>query len=145
MPMDYSRYPDNWKEISQSVRDRAGQECEWCGVKNGAIGARDKDGQWWDENQIDSMNSAVGESHFGYDYPKIIRIVLTVAHLGIDHVDGTPGDKNDKRDCRPENLAALCQRCHLNFDREDNLARRKLVRAGGQLALEITPAMPKGI
>lgn len=54
--------------------------------------------------------------------------------------DGTPGDKHNKMDVRPENLAALCQRCHLNFDRDEHTLnaartryRRKLER--GQMEL----------
>lgn len=35
------------------------------------------------------------------------RVVLTVAHL-----DHTP------ENCEPENLRAMCQRCHLNYDKE---------------------------
>lgn len=65
-----------------------------------------------------------------------VKIVMTTAHLGIDKPDGTPGDKSDTMDCRPENLAALCQRCHLNFDRKDHIQNRyhnrraRLVEAG---------------
>ena len=97
----YSRYPANWKEISLAIRrDRAKWICEWCGVLNG------------------DLISAIRGS----------RVVLTVAHLGVPHPDGRPGDKHDKSDCRPENLAALCQRCHLNFDRGDHLARAAATR-----------------
>ena len=35
------------------------------------------------------------------------RVVLTVAHL--DHVP---------ENCAPENLKAMCQRCHLTYDAE---------------------------
>lgn len=55
--------------------------------------------------------------------------MLTVAHLGADRDDGTPGDKHDKADCREVNLAALCQRCHLNFDRKDHLEVQRANRA----------------
>lgn len=34
------------------------------------------------------------------------KIILTVAHLARDRTNNTP-----------DNLAALCQRCHLNHDR----------------------------
>ncbi len=44
------------------------------------------------------------------------RVVLTVAHL--DHTTGP-------EDVRPSNLAALCQKCHLNYDRQ----MHKVVRA----------------
>jgi hypothetical protein len=44
-------------------------------------------------------------------------VVLTVAHL-----NHTP------EDCRDENLAALCQRCHLNYDRLTHLANARETR-----------------
>lgn len=39
-------------------------------------------------------------------------------------------------DCRPENLKAMCQRCHLSFDRDEHALnaaktrRRKKIEAG---------------
>jgi hypothetical protein len=42
------------------------------------------------------------------------RVVLTVAHLN-----------HTKMDCTVGNLAALCQRCHLNHDRPRHIANRK--------------------
>jgi 5-methylcytosine-specific restriction endonuclease McrA len=44
-------------------------------------------------------------------------VVLTVAH--IDH---------DKKNNRFDNLAALCQRCHLDHDRHQHAANRKYGR-----------------
>ena len=35
MPIDYKKYPDNWKFLSAQVRARAGQRCELCNVENG--------------------------------------------------------------------------------------------------------------
>lgn len=97
MPVDYSRYPDNWKAISEHIRfERAGNQCEWCGAENY------------------KPHPETGS-----------KVILTVAHLGIDHPDGTPGDKHDKMDVRPENLAALCQRCHLNYDIDEHIENRK--------------------
>jgi len=110
MPMDRSRYPKDWDAISRRIRfERAGNQCEWCGVANYTIHP--------DTRSI---------------------VVLTVAHLGTPLADGTPVSKSETMDCRPENLAALCQRCHLNFDRADHLQRRiinrraRLVEAGQQ-------------
>src|SRR5690242_19453067 len=104
MPMKREEYPDNWEEISFAVRFvRAKHRCEWCGAVNG------------DQHPVTGS-----------------MVMLTVAHLGVDKPDGTPGDKHDKMDCRPENVAALCQRCHLNYDRADHLeqqaANRQLKR-----------------
>ena len=145
MPMDKSRYPPDWKQISLRIRERDGWHCKWCGVKNGAIGARDKYGAWHDEDAIWSLNSTDGYDLFG-EYPKIIRIVLTVAHLGVAYPDGRDGNKHDKRDCRDENLAALCQRCHLNYDRDEHIENRRKTHARkrvqnilntGQMVLEV--------
>ena len=95
-----THYPANWSATSLYIRwTRAGGKCEWCGAV-----AREP-------------HPITGS-----------RVVLTVAHLGVPYPDGRPGDKHDKSDCRPENLAALCQKCHLNFDRADHLARAKATR-----------------
>lgn len=132
MPMNLADYPSDWPWMSRQIRDQAGHRCEWCGVANGAIGARDRSGEWHSEIEIDHLNSTDGEHLFG-DYPKIIRIVLTVAHL--DH---------DKTNSDPANLKALCQRCHLNWDRERHIANRAAnagrrrhdrIAATGQIAL----------
>lgn len=47
---------------------------------------------------------------------KTVKIVLTIAHL--DHDESN----NDVKDSR---LAALCQKCHINYDIEEK-KRRKL-------------------
>lgn len=114
MPLDYSRYPADWKQISLRIRaERAQWHCEWCGAANG------------------QPHPDTGS-----------KVVLTVAHLGVDHPDGRPGNKHDKFDTRDENLAALCQRCHLNYDRADHIKnaavtrRRKRERAGQLLLIK---------
>lgn len=135
MPMKRELYPEDWEQISLGVKERAGWQCEWCGVKHGGIGARDINGQWHNENDIHQMNATVGHALFG-QFPNMIQIILTAAHLGVARPDGSPGDKHNKMDCRPENLAALCQKCHLNYDREDHQAnaaktrRRRKIEAG---------------
>lgn len=113
MPMNRERYPPDWEEISHRVRfERAKGRCEWC------------------------------DAEHGQPHPDTGSIVvLTTAHLGTFHPDGTPGDKHDKMDVRPENLAALCQRCHLNFDRDEHLAnsaatRRRKAEDAGQIPME---------
>ena len=45
------RYPSNWHEIRERIRQRAKNKCEWCGVSNYSIGARDKYGKWHDEKE----------------------------------------------------------------------------------------------
>jgi len=34
MPFHAERYPENWKEISLRIRERAGNRCEFCGAEN---------------------------------------------------------------------------------------------------------------
>lgn len=117
MPMRRELYPANWDDISRQVRKDAGNRCEWCGVDNHAIGARSLNGIWYDEDDIHGMNSTDGMLLFG-EFPDMIRIVLTVAH--IDH---NPAN-NDR-----SNLAALCQRWHLNHDRPHHMANAAATRA----------------
>lgn len=119
-PENRARYPKDWKLISSYIRQvRALGKCEWCGVKNGAIGARDKHGEWHDEDRIHHLNSGVGFELFG-QFPNMIKIVLTVAHIH-DPAPEVRGDRNS-------NLAALCQKCHLNHDREHHVRMRKVNR-----------------
>jgi hypothetical protein len=53
-------------------------------------------------------------------------VILTVAHL-----NHTP------MDCDPDNLRAMCQRCHLSYDRPRHLAKqaanRRARKATGDL------------
>ncbi len=99
MPMQWERYLPNWKEISLAHRTLAGWRCEWCKVPNGTYRMGVK----------------------GKPY----KVVLTVAHLGTPYPDGRPGNKHDKMDVRPENLAALCQSCHLRYDLDEHIQHAK--------------------
>lgn len=129
--MDYSRYPKNWKQISLRIRERDNWQCKFCGVDNGAVGYRRKDGSFVE------FQSDEDEPPQGF---KQLVIMLTVAHLGVPKPDGSPGDVHDKMDCRDENLAALCQRCHLRYDLREHVQNahrtRRLKRVkSGQLEL----------
>lgn len=105
MPMDYKRYPRGWKKMSRRLRERrAGWRCEWCGAENG------------------KPHPITGST-----------VVLTVAHLGVPFADGTPSSTHDKFDVRGENLAVLCQRCHLNYDRDEHMLNRARNQARRQL------------
>lgn len=131
MPTDMSKYPKNWKsEIRPSILRRAGNKCEWCGVKNHAEGVRIK-GEF-----LDCTNDPMQLETFAcVDGLKVIRIVLTIAHI----------HNPDPMDCRPENLAALCQKCHNTHDAPmrakraaETRARKKRQKAlrQGQMTIE---------
>ena len=127
MPMKPENYPANWKQISLAIREAAGNKCEFCGVTNKAIGARDKFGEWHDSESIENMSASQGDILFD-EYPTYIRIVLTVAH----HPDPDP------MNCSPENLHALCQRCHNRLDNPMRVEHAKATR--GKKKLEAVAA-----
>lgn len=58
-------------------------------------------------------------------------VVLTTAHLGEPFA--ARADKHDKLDIRAENLAGLCQRCHLNHDRDEHAANARATREAKRL------------
>lgn len=90
MPIDYSKYPPNWKtEIRPRIMARSGGKCEWCGAEN---------------YQAHPVTGG--------------RVVLTIAHLNHDITDN-----------RDENLAALCNRCHLTYDARHHAENAKATRA----------------
>ncbi len=99
--MDKARYPPDWARISRAIKDAALWRCEACGIAHGT--------------------PRPSASHPGKPFCEVI----TCAHLGIDYPDGRPGNPHDKMDCRPENLAALCTRCHLDYDRVEHVRQRR--------------------
>lgn len=133
MPVDMSRYPDNWREISDFIRfERADGKCECtgeCGSHNGERCNALHATPIWRHN-TEPWRYIVAEEFNAdeYEFNGFVIVVLTTAHLGADKPDGTPGDKHDKLDCRPENLKAMCQRCHLAFDLDEHIANAARTR-----------------
>ncbi len=142
-PENRARYPKDWPAISRAIRNRAHNRCEaeGCGVENHAWGWRDRHGQFHELRIRRHMlrEAGYGKHNTGARYMKppftmtidgwsrdIIEIVLTVAHL-----NHTP------EDCRPENLKALCQRCHNRYDRaarrQGTITRLRAASAAGDL------------
>lgn len=103
MPVDYSKYPADWKDISLSIRKRSGGQCECqgeCGLHKTNPGPR----------RCCERNGEPAKWAKG-------KIVLTVAHLN-----------HDPMDCRPDNLKAMCQRCHLRYDAPHHAANSARTR-----------------
>lgn len=121
-PMDFAKYPKDWKSISRQIREQAGNCCEFCGLANGLIGYRFPPDGRFEEVQ------GTGDAQVD-DGGRAVRIILTVAHL--DH-NTTNND--------PSNLRALCQKCHLGWDARHhavNAARTRTAKriAAGQLEI----------
>lgn len=127
-PENLARYPEDWKHISASIRQRAGNRCEWpgCTACHHTVG-------YWHDGQFVAMPLALREAGFkagdivaatdkdGRQLDlKLIRIVLTVAHLDHvpEHVD-------------PANLRAWCQRHHLAYDAEHHKQTAYATRRAG--------------
>jgi hypothetical protein len=136
MPINYQEYHPKWKLISKLIRfNRAKNKCEWCGINNGAVVKRNTNGSFrfpcateWNmiHSRIKYSNSNTNES---LKYHGFTKIVLTVAH--IDH---------NKQNNRFINLAALCQRCHLNHDLKQHINNRRYgrnYRGKHQLKMEL--------
>jgi N6-adenosine-specific RNA methylase IME4 len=105
-PENKSRYPAEWSAISLRIRKvRAGDRCE-C---QGECG-HDHAGRCPEVNG--QSHSITGSG-----------VVLTVAHL-----DDTP------EHCADENLRAMCQRCHLAYDRDHHVANLRATHSRRRIA-----------
>ena len=135
-PENKHRYPKDWPQIRARILERARNRCEECKVKNHALGGRLKDGRWLPALPL-------GEKMLRLEWPRpgtyavckfrnvterlrIIRIVLTIAHL-----DHTP------ENCADENLRAWCQRCHLAYDAQHHRQTAYQTRRGGKAVAEL--------
>ncbi|CAA0096173.1 Uncharacterised protein [Starkeya nomas] len=125
-----------WREIRARIQQRAGNCCEGCGVGNGAIGGRARDGTFLPrlplgDNGLRLVWPQPGETAWcsdgrRWEKLRIIRIVCTTAHL-----DHDPAHNDD------DNLSFLCQRCHNRHDqthrRANAVATRRARSAIGDL------------
>jgi hypothetical protein len=127
--------PKVWRALRERILERAGNRCECrgeCGARhdglicwapNGAMVWRyvyDDPGAGWLESwRPGGEGSPTGELE-GLDPSSVrfVRIVLTISHR--DH-DPTNND--------PENLRALCQRCHLRYDAAHHARTRAETKA----------------
>lgn len=122
-----ARYPKDWPEISRRIREREGNRCKWCKAPNGEAVVRAEDGSSYMLAEGQVHDAATGEylgRARGSEYPgyRMVKIVLTVAHL--DHRPENVAD---------DNLAALCQRCHLHYDRHHHASTRRSRKAVADL------------
>lgn len=125
MAINKADYAPDWKDISLAIREREQDRCKFCGVENHAEIVRstanseqyliiNEDGEYVRPNGDSIRMSEIPDDYL--DGP-LVKVVLTVAHLDQD-------TRNDDLD----NLAALCQRCHLNYDKQHNVVKAKRTR-----------------
>lgn len=110
MPIDYRKYPPDWKtRIRPDILRRANNRCELCGVENGSLVWRERVVMRFDYGPLGRGGVRMGQ---------YVKVVLTIAHL--DH-----NIKNNDY----SNLMALCQRCHLALDKEQHRINSAKARA----------------
>jgi hypothetical protein len=123
-------YGPEWRNVTRPrILERAGNKCEICGVPNHVQATRAMGWwtivpwEWWFRKWVPDQYPEIvwhatnGHSRQGDNFPREIcrqvYIVLTVAHL--NHISG---------DDRDENLKAMCQWCHLEYDRQHHRESR---------------------
>ena len=110
MPINYKKYPANWKEIRQRILERAENKCEKCGLQNRQIVASHKG----EDKKVIWVRHFLASFLKNKDI-KAVKVVLTIAHLDHDEVN---------HDVKDERLAAMCQLCHLRYDIEEKKKRK---------------------
>jgi len=121
-----------WLEIHAQIIARAGNRCERCKKPNAQKMLVTFGGYWclldtkvWRDHRGGYViKPPIGDSY------RVIRCVLTIAHLDHDHTN------NDEA-----NLAALCQRCHLVHDTRQHYANARRTRAEQCGQIWILPEM----
>lgn len=142
-PENRARYPANWPEIRLRILARAMHRCEYegCTAVHRALG-------YWRDGKWVPLPRALRDA--GVDGPmviacadgseiKVIRIVLTIAHL-----DHTP------ENCDPANLRAWCQRHHLAYDAQHHAetayrTRRAAARTADMFAAAVALSEPQQV
>lgn len=119
MPIDRSRYPTNWEELSLSIKTAANWHCQKCNRP-----CR-KPGETWPKFWSRIVSDCWDGIALLPELRKPQRYTLTTAHI-----DQNPGNNE------PENLRALCAPCHLAHDLPFRTANAQAKRErNGQLSL----------
>lgn len=128
MPMDRRRYPPDWEAVRARALERAEGQCE-CRGECGVDHARDGTADPGDES---ARCAAVQHEHHPVTGS---RVELTTAHLWRG-----PCAEHDRAGVKCgelEHLKAMCQACHLRYDRPHHVANarrtRRAKRATGDL------------
>jgi hypothetical protein len=123
MPIDYNRYPPNWKTVIRpAIMQRANNKCEAEGCDFNhlemvwAVKSKGKTTGWHRDFETANAQAITKEIKNGKELPnpKQVKVVLTIAHL--DHDETNFNVSYDR-------LAALCQLCHLRYDAKEKYKR----------------------
>lgn len=119
MPIDYKRYPPNWKtEIRPAIMKRANNTCEadGCNFKHGQIVFSTWVGKkkGWFDSEANLRAAVKDEGLIAFALEKPVKVVLTIAHL--DHDETNWNVSLDR-------LKAMCQLCHLRYDAKEKYRR----------------------
>lgn len=113
-----------WRKTTRPrILARAGNRCERCRVPNYTTVKRSAGGTWfditvsWKEGVRRTWRDRQG---LPVKRPWHARVRKVGIVLAVCHLNHTPGDDRD------ENLAALCQWCHLTHDREHHRETREV-------------------
>lgn len=100
MPVDYSKYPKDWKAIALAIKEAANWRCQKCDRPCRRFGQKP-------EEFIHSLRLLPGSDALVTEFQsKPRRFVLTVAHY----------PDPDPINVSPDNLHAWCSVCHLRID-----------------------------
>jgi len=115
MPINYNKYPPNWKrEIRPRIMKRANNTCEYegCTFKHLQLVYRGKKNNriYW----YNTLDEAIKECGEFLVFKDPVKVVLTIAHL--DH-DETNWNVSDDR------LKAMCQLHHCRYDAKEKYRR----------------------
>lgn len=157
-PENRARYPKDWPALSMAARERARWRCQhpgctatqysvgrWVRFAGGQHEWRPLEGNRPATTAMDREMFMAGEGRDAHgerwtygaarafidrwawaDDDRPLVIVLTVAHLN-----------HQPEDCRPENLAAMCQRHHLAYDHDHHRANSQATRRAKAGTLEL--------
>lgn len=107
-----------WKYFRAWALERAEDRCQFCGLLNYSVVDEDREMQHTTSHDTfkEANEAKVLMRRITRDCGLIV-IVLTIAHL-----DHNPENNH------PENLRALCQKCHLDYDRPHHMKNAAATR-----------------
>lgn len=129
MPIDYKKYPPNWlNEIRPRIMHRANNTCENedCDFKHleevWAVKYKGRTTGWYRNyneatskpRSIEAKKNKITNKVEPIPNPKLVKVVLTIAHLDHDETNHKVAD---------DRLRALCQLCHLRYDAKEKYRR----------------------